>query len=269
MKSRNIILLLLALFLMPVAELCAEPEPYKKPDLVWAKRMNKTTGLYARRQNGQAHAVSLTLDAAYYYGDVENWGLAMVGGPLLDNISGIAKVNYTQPVGTIINIRYSLGAGLIRGDNSYYAQRNEGLSYRKFNSVTALAAVGVEVYPIPDAGFYIYAGLMFDYSHINYTYSKIYNGTNESFLPMIPIEIGYQFYLGRSWLMNVHVGAAQGLLDTETFNLDGYPHRHITSNGTVIPMGLSHNRLADGWFNLGITISYSWHNCETCRIRRW
>ena len=93
-RKRIIIIAVAALLLLPAPRVFAEADPYKKPDIVWTKRMNTYTGLYSKRQNGVANAISLTLDAAYYYGDVENRGLAVAGGPLFaENFSGMGKIN--------------------------------------------------------------------------------------------------------------------------------------------------------------------------------
>ena len=277
-------LLFLLLLALPMCAF-AEADPYNKPDIVWTKNASSHTGRYTTKGTTVAHAISLTLDAAYYYGDVENRGLAVAGGPLFaDNICGMAKINYS-PVASILNIRYSLGGGVLRGNNEKYADKlyttENPLSYRKFQSWILNGAVGVEIFPIADAGFFIYAGVMFNYSNVTMDYGKDapgsdwkYNWKNNSFLPMIPVEIGYQFKLKKSWLMNVHVGIAQGLGDNQTLNLDGYPH-DLKERGTGTAAGMSGTmgtptkQWWDGWFNVGITISYSWHNCEICRLRKW
>ncbi|MBR1809669.1 MAG: hypothetical protein IJ776_09830 [Paludibacteraceae bacterium] len=280
------VLLLQVLLLGATAFVNAEPVPYNKPDLVWTKSANSRTGRYITKGTSVAQAISLTLDAAYYYGDVENRGLALAGGPLFaDNICGMAKINYSQPVASMLNIRYSIGGGVLRGNNERYADKmyatDSPLSYRKFQSWILNGAVGVEIFPIPEAGFYIYAGVMLNYSNVRMDYGKsapdgdwLYNWKNNSFLPMIPVELGYQFKLKKSWLMNVHLGFAQGLGDTETLNLDGYPHDFSgrgsgTAAGLSGTMGKSTKQWFDGWFNVGVTISYSWHNCEICRLRKW
>lgn len=282
-KTKKIFLLLLLTVPMLVM---AEADPYNKPDIVWTKKANSHTGRYVTKGNTVAHSISLTLDAAYYYGDVENRGLAVAGGQLFaDNVCGMAKVNYTQPIASMLSLRYSLGGGVLRGNNEKYADilytSDSPLSYRKFQSWILNAAVGVEIFPIPDAGFFIYAGLLLNYSNVRMDYGKagpsgdwLYNWKNNSFLPMIPVEIGYQFKLKKSWLMNVHVGIAQGLGDNGTLNLDGYPH-DFKARGTGTAAGMTGTagtvtkQWWDGWFNVGITISYSWHNCEICRLRKW
>lgn len=269
MKHKVITLFLLAAGMMPTG-LLAEPSSAKKPDVVWSKNMNSGTGLYSRSRNGSSHAIFLELDAAYYYGDVENRGLAVAMGPLFaENIGGIARIGYVMPVNSIVGIRYSLGGGMLRGNNYKYADQFAGsdtpLAYRQFESWMVNGAVGAEFYPVPNSGFYLYVGVMLNYSHISFDYNDpLYSGTNNSFLPMIPIEIGYQFHLGKGWRLNAHLGLAQGLLDTENCSLDGFPH--VDGN---ISMSQSANRMADGWFNVGIAISYSWQRCETCRISRY
>lgn len=287
-RKKLLVVLLQVVLVVAPTMMFAEPVPYNKPDIVWTKSASSHTGRYVTKGSTVANSISLTLDGVYYYGDVENRGLAVAGGQLFaDNVCGMAKVNYSQPVASMLNMRYSLGGGMLRGNNEKYADKmfesGSPLSYRKFQSWILNAAVGVEIFPIPDAGFYVYAGLMFNYSNVRMDYGKSapgadwqYNWKNNSFLPMIPVEVGYQFKLKKSWLMNVHLGFAQGLGDTETLNLDGYPH-DIGGNirGTASAAGLSGSagsgtkQWFDGWFNVGVTISYSWHNCEVCRLRKW
>lgn len=262
-------------------------EPYNKPNITWSKTMNSRTGRYVSKGSSMDHSVSLALDAIYYYGDVENHGLAIAGGPLFaDNIGGMAKFNYHQPVSSIVKMRYSLGGGYLRGNNQVYAEKYDTPSSRKFNSWVLNAAVGVDIFPIIDNGFYIYVGFMFNYSNVNFFYNDIPNPaasmtwSNHSFLPMIPVELGYQFTLGKGWSMNVHVGVSQGLVDGDTFNLDAWPHHKVyddypnivgtkAAGGYDGPNGNRTGHCFDGWFNLGVTISYSWHKCEICRLRKW
>ena len=262
MKNRLSIIAVVAVCLSTLGSSAVFAQAYKKPDVVWTQNMNGRTGLYTHKTSAVAQAMSLTLDAVYYYGDMEKGG---INGIHPENIGGVAKINYAQPLNEFFNLRYSIGLGYLRGDNSNYLGEDEPADrLRSFNSLIAQASVGAEFFPIPGAGLFIYAGVLLNYSHPHQTYTSrgtLYNRETNCFLPMIPIEIGYQFNLTRSWLMNVHLGVVQGVCDVDVFSLDGWP----------INMNIPHteNKWADGYFNIGITLAYTWHNCETCRLIRW
>lgn len=278
---------LLLLFISQNLIVCAEPASYNKSNIVWNKTVDSRSGRYVSKSGSVFPSVSLTLDGAYYYGDNENPGFAWLKQPsLVENIGGMAKLNYSQPITSLLNIRYSVGGGLLRGSNEKYADKvfatDQQTTYRKFQSWILNAAVGVEIFPIPDNGFYIYAGILFNYSNVNTHYGKLspetdwlFNWNNNSFLPMIPIEVGYQFSLNNNWMMNVHIGISQGFGDTDVLNLDGFPHKfpdEIRGTGSFAGYradGTTTGRFFDGWFNVGITFSYSWHKCEVCRLLKW
>lgn len=216
---------------------------------------------------------AFTLDGLYYYGDVENRGFAMFNGPIADNFCGLGKFSVTHRVGNFTHMRYTIAGGVINGDNTKYADKmattNTPLSYRNFHSWVVNGSVGVEIYPVHNTGFYLYAGFLFNYSNLNYTFWKIYHGKQECFLPMIPLEVGYAFRMSENWYINVHLGWTQGLCDKDGWSLDGFPHKHVLSDGTELTMGLPPssyvNKMADGWFSLGITVSYTWQKkCITC-----
>lgn len=127
------------------------------------------------------YTTSLTVDALYYYGDVENRGFALFGGTLLlENWSMLGKFSFTHRVGRYTHLRYSLAGGFINGSNEKYADKLAGtdkpLSYRSFHSWVVNGSFGAEVYPIPDIGFYLYAGVLFNYSHVSYTHWKTLHG---------------------------------------------------------------------------------------------
>ena len=222
------------------------------------------------------YTTSLTLDALYYYGDVENRGFAVFNGPLfLDNLSGLGKFNFTHRVGRYTHLRYTLAGGFINGSNEKYADQAAGtdkpLSYRSFHSWVVNGSFGVEVYPVQHIGLYLYAGVLFNYSRIEYSHWKTLHGEMDAYLPMVPFEIGYAFRMSDNWFINVHLGWTQGLCDKDGWSLDAFPHMHVDKDGTERTIGLAPssyvNKMADGWFSLGITISYTWQNkCITCQF---
>ncbi len=256
MKSREFIVSLVVLVCLgfaPSALFAAKPAAY---DLVWTKKAHKRTGLYVSKVNTIADNLSLHIDGLYYYGDMEVNGMSLAA-PNIGNLGFSATVNYHQGVTPYIKMRYGIGAGFLQGDNGHYAGNYE--SPRAFQSGFARASMGVEYYPIRHKGFYIYAGLALQYSYIDYDILG-HAGIEHAVLPMIPIEIGYNFKLGKSWNLGIHAGVAQGLLDMPHSNLDGWPSEDFGTS--------KYNRFADGYFQLGISLTYSWHECESCRLAR-
>ncbi len=258
MKSREIIVGLIAIIclgLVPSTAYAAKPAVY---DLVWTKKANKRTGLYVSKVNTIADNLSLHLDGLYYYGDMEAAGISLAA-PNLGNLGFGATINYHQGVTPYIKMRYSVGAGFLQGDNQHYSAYVA--TPRAFQSAFGRAAFGVEYYPIRHKGLYLYLGLALQYSYISYDIHSI-EGNEHSVLPMIPFEIGYNFEVGKSWHIGVHAGIAQGLLDMPNSNLDAWPSETGGFGTSKV------NRFADGYFQLGISLTYSWHECESCRLAR-
>lgn len=229
------------LLVFPVSAF-AEPEPYKSSNVVWSNKANSQTGNRVIALNRVTNRLSLSVDGLYYFGDVESPGFVFSKAYFDNNTSAWGRLSYSHLVSRHINMRYSLGGGFLRAENK------DGS--KSFDSWILNGAVGIEYFPVEKSGFYIYAGVMFNYSNL---YGWQYKGDEKkgnAYLPMIPIEIGYQFTLKDNWLMDIHIGGAQGLADTDNICLDGF------GNGTLG----SGAKWADGWFNLGITISYGWHN---------
>ena len=240
---------------------------YNKP--VWGKKTNRQTGLYTVKNRNIASGVCLNFNAMYYYGDIDMLDQAFLHGFQPQNLSigGGLHFGYLRPLGRFCNWRFSLGFGLLHGNDSARYEMQDDVKVPvgkgKFNSVFGEAAAGVEFYPFPRAGFYLYAGLGLAVSYINYDFFKSRlpdpkNGSTVSVLPMIPLEIGYNFYLGKSVFLGVSVSVHQGLMDIGHANLDAWP----LETTSVFQWG-------DGYFQIGLSLSYRWHNCEACRVIKW
>lgn len=237
---------------------------YNKP--VWGKNASHQTGLYTVKNKSVASGVCMNISAMYYYGDIDMLDQAFVHGFQPQNLSfgGGLHFGYLHPLGRFCNWRFTVGAGYMHGnDSSRYDIKDDikipaGKGW--FKSIFGEANAGVEFYPFPRAGFYIYAGLGLAVSYIEYDFFKSRlpepkDGTTISVLPMLPLEIGYNFYLGGSVFLGVYASVHQGLLDMGHANLDAWPLEttHVFQWG-------------DGYFQLGISFSYRWHNCEACRL---
>ena len=233
----------------------------------WGKKASRQTGLYTIQNRSVANGFCVDFNAMYYYGDIDQRDQAFVHGfqPQNFSLGGGLHMSYLQPLGRFCNWRFSLGAGYLHGnDSSRYSIQDDGTKISvgkgKFKSIMGEANVGIEFYPFPRAGFYLYAGLGLAVSYINYDFYKttIPPGHTVSVLPMLPLEIGYNFYLGRSVFLGISVSVHQGLLDMGHDNLDAWP----LEKSELFQWG-------DGYFQIGLSLSYRWHNCEVCRHSKW
>jgi len=238
---------------------------YNKPR--WAKKPNAQTGLYSVKNRNIANGVCLGVNMMYYYGDVDQLDQAFVHGFQPQNLSfgGSLYFAYSQPMGRFFNWRFSLSGGYLHGnDSTRYTVTKAGdkvpAGKGKFMNYFGEAAAGLEYYPFPRAGFYIYLGLGVNIGYINYDFYKtdIPAGNTVSVLPILPFEIGYNFYLGSSCFLGLSLGVHQGLVDMANSNLDAWP----VKSTSVFQWG-------DGYFQFGISFSYRWHNCEQCRHSKW
>ncbi len=258
MKRRNSIysyiafILFLGGMILPSSAYAVDDEVRSEADIVWKEDPNPYTGLYTTKINAVGKALSFAVDGLYYYGDMETAGFSLQD-PNFNNLSAHLSLNVHQRVHTVLKMRYTLGGGFMRG--------SKGSGSRKFDSYNGKVAVGVEYFPFPKLGLYLYAGFAAQYNYINY---DIYGnrGVRHTVFPLVPIELGYNFMIKRSWQIGVHIGVSQGLTDTPNINLDGWPTEDL---GGIIYDPTNENDWADGYMFLGISISYSWHNNETCR----
>jgi len=239
---------------------------YNKP--VWGKKPGQNSGLYTIRNQSVASGITLNFNAMYYYGDVDMLDQAFIHGfqPQNFSLGGSVHFGYLRPLGRHCNWRFTLGGGYLHGNDSARKEtrtvggitRPAGKGY--FKNIFLEGDAGVEYYPFRRAGFYLYAGLGLAVSFINYDFSNYGEPANNtvSVLPMLPLEIGYNFYLGGSFYLGVSVSVHQGLMDLANCNLDAWPLRST-----------SKFQWGDGYFQIGLSFSYRWHNCEACRVTRW
>ena len=259
--------------------------------VVWTQQANSGTGLYSTRNYFVAHGVSLNASCLYYYGDADNEGIAFNGGFNIKNLSlgGGLQFSYNMPVGNCCNMRFGLMGGTLQGNNK---EKFDELpqprdDYRSFHSYLVQPSVGVEYYPFTKAGLYLYAGFGFTISIIDqyqYYHSMTINnekkyvtleGSSYGFLPMAQLGFGYSWSLAESWVLSLEVMGQQGLVDAHYMNLDAYPmaagqNKYGVEKGGITGTwtdreGKKHLYWTDGWFQVGLTISYRWRNCEYCR----
>ena len=233
----------------------------------WGKQASLQTGLYSIKNHSVSQGVFVNINAMYYYGDIDMLDQAFVHGfqPQNFSLGGSLHVGYLHPLARFCNLRVSLGAGYLHGnDSSRYEVKSDGLKVPvgkgEFQNVFGAATAGVEFYPFPRAGFYLYAGLGLVVGYISYDFYKTSfpKGNTVSALPILPLEIGYNFRLGSGWFLAVSLAVHQGLIDMEHANLDAWPLDKRSSF-----------QWGDGYFQLGLTLSYRWHTCTNCQISKW
>lgn len=286
-RSQITLLLAIAFLVMPLVAMAQEYVPKR---VVWRSKPGSSTGLYTTHNYFVSHGVSLNASALYYFGDVDNEGVAFSGGFNKENLSygGGLQFAYNLPAGNHCNIRFGLMGGMLRGNNKVKLD-NLDLprdDYRKFQSFFIQPAVGVQYYPFSQAGFYIYGGLAATFSIItNFEFwyyqqhvrqPEPLTGKTYGLLPMVQLAIGYSWRLSDSWTMSAELMVQEGLIDTQYMNLDAFP-LDPSQNSKGVALGNSfgkwtdrygkeHIHWNDGWFQLGITVSYHWRNCEHCRV---
>ena len=261
--------------------------------LVWTARPNKHTGLFTSKSYFVSHGVSLNANGMYYFGDVDNEGVAFSGGFNKENMSygGGLVFAYLLPVGNHCNMRFGLMGGTLNGNNKakfdMLAQPRD--DYRKFKSVLFQPSVGVEYYPFSTIGLYLYGGVAFTTSIItNYEFyymarhegssqktREAVSGSTVGFLPMIQLGIGYSWALTPAWTISAEIMIQEGVVDTHYINLDAWPLAASQNTagvnlggsfGTYIDRyGKEQIHWNDGWFQVGITVAYRWRTCEKCR----
>ena len=119
-------------------------------------------------------------------------------------------------------------------------------------------------------GLYVFVGVGANVSIVHYDFGNPpgpnVTGDAVRCLPLIPFGLGWAFPLGRATGFMLHVEASmhQGVMDTPVMNLDAYPQ--TKSQNGVRDYGLSRkadtgkktNEWYDGYFQVGLTLSYRW-----------
>ncbi len=260
--------------------------------IVWTTKASRQTGLYSTKNFFVSQGVSTNISALYYFGDADNEGVAFNGGFNLNNLSlgGGLWFSYNQPIGNHCNMRFALLAGTLRANNElkFNSLNPPRSDYRRFQSIIAQPSVGIQYYPFVRAGLYLYGGVAMTGS-FNLEYDFYYmksvpagkerrevQGKTFSFLPMIQLGFGYSWKLSSSLSLSAELLVQEGVIDTQYMNLDAWPlaknqnSQKIELGGTfgtyTDRYGKQQIHWNDGWFQLGITLTYQWYNCEHCRL---
>ena len=207
-------------------------------------KLNRSSGLYGVRKGGGG-MINVQLNGLYYYGDAESLKLDATA----ESMAFSVVANYSQMFSKHCAWRVGIGGGMLRGDNADAPKKNVDKS---FATGFFEPAVGVLYYPFDNAGFYLYGGFSLGFSFIDYTFysgDQTKSGKTFSVLPMIPIEIGYNFDLPENWIIGINLAVHQGLCDVPKSNLDAWPLEPANNQRGV-------DKWADGYFQFGLTIGY-------------
>ncbi len=264
-------------------------------NIVWGRRPGSRTGLYTTQNYFVSNGVSISAFGMYYFGDVDNEGVAFNGGFNLNNLSlgGGLNFAYQMPAGNHCNLRFSLLAGTIRGNNElkFNSLAEPRDDYRRFNAIVAQPAFGVQYYPFSNAGLFLYGGIglsasiitnyqFYYYKHVgNHKERTLIEGKAFGILPMVQLGLGYSWRLNAAWSLSVELMIQEGLIDQHYLNLDAWPMASgqnsdgVELGGTTMTYinryGQESLHWNDGWFQLGLTLTYHWRNCETCRLNHY
>lgn len=293
MKNRVLLIPIFAAIMLMMAPYIEAKQGHD--NIVWTKRPGSRTGLYTTQNYFVSNGVSISAFGMYYFGDVDNEGVAFNGGFNLNNLSlgGGLNFAYQMPAGNHCNLRFSLLGGTLRANNElkFNSLPEPRDDYRRFNAIVAQPAFGVQYYPFSNAGLYLYGGVAITASIITnyefYYYKRVgsqkertlLQGKTYGILPMVQLGLGYSWRLSASWSLSLEFMVQEGLLDQHYLNLDAYPMAAgQNSDGVELGgTGLTYiNRYGketlhwnDGWFQLGLTLTYQWRNCETCRLNTY
>ena len=311
MNTRPIIAFLL-LFELLLCMPCIEAKQYYRPNqsrynkkvvasrnkynqkVIWMKKPGEG-GLYTTKNYFISHGVGVTAAAMYYFGDVDNEGLAFHGGFNMHNLSLGAGLTfmYNLPAGNHCNMRFALLGGKIGGNNElkFNSLNPPRDDYRSFSAFVIAPSVGVQYYPFSNAGLFLYGGvsaaisIIDKYQFYRYVSKPGYSdkvrepleGKTYGILPMIQLGFGYSWKLTASFSLSAEVMVQEGLVDAHYMNLDAYPlaksqnNAHVEMGGIMGTYtdryGKKRLRWNDGWFQAGLTLTYHWRNCEYCRFQ--
>lgn len=290
MNKRSCITSGVILLLLLISPIVAAKTSYDR--IIWGKSPDPQHGLYTVRNYFVAYGISASAFSLYYFGDVDNEGIAFNGGFNLNNLSlgGGFCFGYNIPAGNRCNLRFTFLGGTLQGNNElkFSTLKDPRDDFRSFRSLIFQPGVGVQYYPFSKAGLFLYGGVSMTASIINhyefYYYKSVPSGKERrriegktfGILPMIQLSIGYSWRLAPKWSLSAEVMIQEGLIDTHYMNLDAWPMDPSQNNDRVAlgGTGLTYtNRYGektihwnDGWFQIGVTVTYHWRNCERCNI---
>ena len=257
-----------------------------RSDIVWRGTASRRTGLYTTQNYFVSEGISASVSGLYYYGDIDNVGFIFNGGINNRSLGMSVSAAYNMPIGNMCNLRFGLLGGSLQGNNKdkFKSLDKPRSDYKRFYSYLLEPSVGVQFYPFTRAGLYLYGGLALAFSYI-YHYRFYYydeassikevHGSTYGILPIVQLGVGYTWRLTEGWSLGVEFMIQEGLIDSYYANLDGLPmDKSQNVDGVQIGSGAGvwersskkEMRWNDGWYQLGLTVTYHWRTCEHCRF---
>ena len=281
MKSKISILVIALALLMPMN---VSATIYRSGGMKWASSMDGR-GLYGRGFGQSKHTISLVIAPNYYSGDVELPGSLLTGfkdhaktnlytaGPnngFSNSVGFGGALQYTYRATPVVAYRAQVMGGYMHGycnftrphTNSAGVQ-STSVFEREFSSVFVEYSFGVEIYPIPVAGWFLYAGVSGTTSFITRSFNPYLSNPDISLnkdkvtctVPMIPVGMGYKWNI-KSVQIGIELIWHPALVDLKGMNLDGWESGFTSKGITRYPTESSTNRWTDSFTELGISIGY-------------
>ena len=219
------------------------------------------------------HGIVATINAMYYNGDIiKPWSM-LINGAMGEQMSASLTLNYKLTFNVYVSMRFGLQGGFLRGSNEKELKKGDVSSLHKFNAIFLEPFAGVEVYPILNYGFFIYAGVgllgcSHDYTHVRrsvtYTPNDSKFMTKFGLVPMGQFGVGYNWFIDANWTLGVELMGQIGFCDGRFFGVDGWPEKNAfvmnppASAETIASETEKYGKakLPDGWGQLGFVISY-------------
>ena len=228
------------------------------------------TNLYRvanRSEKKLYHGIVATFSGIYYSGDIIKPNTTLKYGAIAEQIGGSLTLNYKLTLNVYVSMRFGAQLGLLRGTNQKVLDAGATTSLHQFQSVFMQPYAGVEVYPILNYGFFIYAGVGLAGSVIDYKHQRrsgTYEGQKQlGIVPMAQFGLGYNWWLTQDWTLGVELMGQIGMYDGQRYGLDGWPSRNAFDLNTsdlnrleTEQKAFNEAKLPDGWFQGGIVLSY-------------
>lgn len=224
---------------------------------------------YNREKGKLYHGIVATFSGIVFSGDIAKAWPILWYGALGDNIGGSATLNYKLTFNPYVSMRFGIQAGYLQGSNAKIMAKDKKVtSPHEFKSVIIEPYFGVEVYPILNYGWFLYAGFGVTESCIQYykheRRSVLYEEKNVlGVLPMFQFGTGYNWWLDRNWTLGIELMGQVGVMDDVKNSIDGWPNDAAFILNHTDPVKKASEEEAyrkakapDGWFQIGMVISY-------------
>lgn len=286
MKNKKFLFLFLSA-LMLIMTPNANAKSQKSGGMRWSSRQN-FMGLYGRNFNQSSHTIAFTIAPAYYAGDVELQGNPLNGykdffkdpsyqpvegkNSFMNNVGAVGAIYYAYRQNSFIAYRAQLMGGWLHGYCDFLRVGDDGYGNpethefeREMKSIMMEYSFGVEFYPIPSAGLFIYAGVGGVTSYITRNFNPYLASVNPalnvndklwSTVPVIPVGAGYK-YTHEKFTIGVEVIWHPALIDQKGANMDGWESGYKHNGYEYYPTKKDSNKWADSFAHLGVTFAYT------------